>query len=253
MTAFTGDADFGRDERVHAAGAASCSTRRAHRRDTSCSGRRTSTPPTRPACRASTWVSTSTEDDFTGRQIGSACGQEAWRSSSATSTARPADSNFSDLLWSATIPRCAHPRADRDRVGGGDRMHIRRSTALTVGVASVLAVGALRAGRQRHHGATGHRGRGGGGGDCVVGVVLEQLPGAEVGAVGRAGHARVRSRPVAAATSRPTPVLRRTAGERCREPHRSGRQRPRDPRSGRHGDPAVGGDRVGQRHPGHRL
>jgi D-xylose transport system substrate-binding protein len=49
-------------------------------------------------------------------------------------------------------------------------MHIRRSTAFTVGVASILAVGALGPVASATTVPPGTEGGGGGGGDCVVGV-----------------------------------------------------------------------------------
>ena len=79
MTAFTGDAYFpGGMSEYDAAAAASCFTRTA--------------PPTTSTLQWATYFDAAdqagvsriymgihiTEDDFTGRQIGSACGQEAW-------------------------------------------------------------------------------------------------------------------------------------------------------------------------------
>ena len=100
-----------------------------------------------------------TEDDFNGRRIGSACGQEAWALAQRyfDGTAR-ADIDFPGFVVVVYDSELRGSTADRVLKRGRKLvMHIRRSTALKVGVASVLAVGAFGPDRQRHDRATRHR------------------------------------------------------------------------------------------------
>ena len=86
----------------------------ADRRTPRCSGRPTSTPPTRPACRGIYMGIHITEDDFNGRRIGSACGLEAWalaqRYFDGTARVRTISRG---LLLSSTIPELRGSTADR--------------------------------------------------------------------------------------------------------------------------------------------
>ena len=83
-------------------------------------------------------------------------------------------------------------------------MHIRRSTVLTLSAASVLAVGAFGpiASATTVPGTGGEEG--GGGGDCVVGVSWNNFQEERWAKWDEPAMQSQRSRPVVAATSRPT-------------------------------------------------
>ena len=150
---------------------ASCSTRRARPRTPRCSGRPTSTPPTRPACRGIYMGIHITEDDFNGRQIGSACGQRGVGARPALLRRHGALNDFPGFVVVVYDLRVARIHGgSRQEMGEETRMHIRRSTALTVSAASVLAVGAFGPIASATTVPPGTDAGGEGGGDCVVGV-----------------------------------------------------------------------------------
>ena len=134
-------------------------------------------------------------------------------------------------------------------------MHIRRSTTLAVGVASVLAVGAFAplASASTAPTGTASAGSGGGGGGCVVGVswnnyqeqrwALWDEP-AIKDAVEAGGGSYISADAKSSAEQQASDVENLIAQGANVLDH---------PRPGRHGDPAVGASAARQRHPGHRL
>ena len=155
------------------------------------------------------------EDDFQGRRIGAACGQEAWVLAEqyfATAVRRgsspPNTSHCKDFSSPLQSPGRAGSEGGRLTSGESDiRMHIRRSTALAMGAASVTGDGCVQPCRSApppsRRAPRGRRWRR---------LRRSACPGTttrkSAGPSGTSRRSRRRSRPAAARTSRTTPSRR---------------------------------------------